>query len=62
MERRIKDAKVALYDITGSQIGDIELRDDIFGVKVNTHVMYEAVKIIWLIKDKELSLLRPEEK
>ncbi|MBP1927307.1 large subunit ribosomal protein L4 [Sedimentibacter acidaminivorans] len=36
--------KVALYDITGSQIGDIELNDDIFGVKVNTHVMYEAVK------------------
>jgi large subunit ribosomal protein L4 len=36
--------KVALYDMTGSQIGDIELNDDIFGVKVNTHVMYEAVK------------------
>jgi large subunit ribosomal protein L4 len=36
--------KVALYDITGSQIGDIELSDDIFGIKVNTHVMYEAVK------------------
>ena len=36
--------KVALYDITGSQIGDIELSDNVFGVKVNTHVMYEAVK------------------
>ena len=36
--------KVALYDITGSQIGDIELNDDVFGVEVNTHVMYEAVK------------------
>jgi large subunit ribosomal protein L4 len=36
--------KVALYDMTGSQIGDIELNDDIFGIKVNTHVMYEAVK------------------
>ncbi|MDD2397832.1 MAG: 50S ribosomal protein L4 [Tissierellia bacterium] len=36
--------KVALYDITGNQIGDVELSDDIFGVKVNTHVMYEAVK------------------
>lgn len=36
--------KVALYDMTGSQIGDIELNDDVFGVKVNTHVMYEAVK------------------
>ncbi len=36
--------KVALYDITGSQIGDVELSDDVFGVEVNTHVMYEAVK------------------
>jgi len=36
--------KVALYDITGSQVGDIELSDNIFGVEVNTHVMYEAVK------------------
>ncbi|KAF5053560.1 50S ribosomal protein L4 [bioreactor metagenome] len=36
--------KVALYDITGSQVGDIQLSDDIFGVEVNTHVMYEAVK------------------
>ncbi len=36
--------KVALYDITGSQIGDVELNDDIFGVEINTHVMYEAVK------------------
>lgn len=36
--------KVALYDITGNQVGDIELNDDIFGVEVNTHVMYEAVK------------------
>lgn len=36
--------KVALYDITGNQVGDIELSDGIFGVEVNTHVMYEAVK------------------
>lgn len=36
--------KVALYDINGSQVGDIELKDDIFGIEVNTHVMYEAVK------------------
>ncbi len=36
--------KVALYDITGSQIGDMELSDDVFGVEVNTHVLYEAVK------------------
>lgn len=36
--------KVALYDINGSQVGDIELSDAIFGVEVNNHVMYEAVK------------------
>ncbi len=36
--------KVALYDINGSQVGDIELNDDIFGIEVNNHVMYEAVK------------------
>ncbi|WP_326908377.1 50S ribosomal protein L4 [Sedimentibacter sp. MB31-C6] len=36
--------KVALYDKTGSQIGDMDLNDNIFGVEVNTHVMYEAVK------------------
>ena len=36
--------KVALYDITGSQVGDIELNDAVFGVEINNHVMYEAVK------------------
>jgi large subunit ribosomal protein L4 len=36
--------KVALYDITGSQIGDVELSNDVFGVEVNNHAMYEAVK------------------
>ncbi|WP_313342746.1 50S ribosomal protein L4 [Sedimentibacter sp.] len=36
--------KVALYDIKGSQVGEIELNDSVFGVEVNTHVMYEAVK------------------
>lgn len=36
--------KVALYDITGNQVGDVDLNDDVFGVEVNNHVMYEAVK------------------
>lgn len=36
--------KVALYDINGSQIGDVELNDEIFGIEVNNHAMYEAVK------------------
>ncbi|HBB28387.1 MAG TPA: 50S ribosomal protein L4 [Clostridiales bacterium] len=36
--------KVALYDINGSQVGDIELSDAIFGIEMNNHAMYEAVK------------------
>ena len=36
--------KVALYDINGSQVGDIELNDAIFGIEMNNHAMYEAVK------------------
>ena len=36
--------KVSLYDITGSQVGDVELSDAVFGAEVNNHVMYEAVK------------------
>lgn len=37
--------KVALYDMSGEQVGDIELKDDVFGIEINTHVMYEAVKV-----------------
>lgn len=36
--------KVALYNVSGQQIGDIELNDDVFGVEVNQHVLYEVVK------------------
>ncbi|WP_041701800.1 50S ribosomal protein L4 [Gottschalkia acidurici] len=36
--------KVALYNVTGEQVGDIELNDSIFGVEVNQHVLYEVVK------------------
>lgn len=36
--------KVALYDILGKQVGDIDLNESVFGIEVNTHVMYEAVK------------------
>jgi large subunit ribosomal protein L4 len=36
--------KVALYNVSGQQIGDIELNDTIFGVEVNQHVLYEVVK------------------
>ncbi len=36
--------KVALYNVSGQQIGDIELNDAVFGAEVNQHVLYEAVK------------------
>ncbi|MBS4535557.1 50S ribosomal protein L4 [Clostridium sp. D2Q-14] len=36
--------KVALYNLSGEQIDDIELKDSIFGVEVNQHVLYEVVK------------------
>ena len=36
--------KVALYNMEGSQIGDIELNESIFGAEVNTNVLHEVVK------------------
>lgn len=35
--------KVAVYDISGSQVGDIELKENIFGIEVNKYVLHEAV-------------------
>ncbi len=35
--------KVALYNVSGEQIGDIELKDDIFGVKINEGAMHDVV-------------------
>lgn len=35
--------KVAIYDITGTQTGEMELSDSVFGVEVNTAVMHQAV-------------------
>jgi large subunit ribosomal protein L4 len=37
-------AKVALYNVTGQAVGEIELNDDVFGIEVNEHAVYEAVK------------------
>lgn len=36
--------KVALYNVSGQQVGDIDLNDSIFGIEVNEHVLYEVVK------------------
>ncbi|MEK3789467.1 MULTISPECIES: 50S ribosomal protein L4 [Paenibacillus] len=35
--------KVALYNISGSQVGEVELNDAIFGIEPNKHVLHEAV-------------------
>lgn len=36
--------KVDVLNVSGQQVGEIELSDNVFGVKVNRHVLYEAVK------------------
>ncbi|KGX85382.1 50S ribosomal protein L4 [Pontibacillus litoralis] len=35
--------KVTLYNQSGSQVGDIELSDSVFGIEPNVHVMNETV-------------------
>ncbi|AGK51893.1 50S ribosomal protein L4 [Bacillus sp. 1NLA3E] len=35
--------KVALYNQSGSQVGEIELNDSVFGIAPNNHVLFEAV-------------------
>ncbi|MBO8178391.1 MAG: 50S ribosomal protein L4 [Bacillus sp. (in: Bacteria)] len=35
--------KVALYNQSGSQVGEIELKDSVFGIEPNKHVLFEAV-------------------
>lgn len=36
--------KVNVYNMLGKEVGEIELSEEIFGVKVNKHVVYEVVK------------------
>lgn len=35
--------KVALYNVSGAQVGEIELSETVFGIEPNTHVLHEAV-------------------
>ncbi|WP_077623965.1 50S ribosomal protein L4 [Sediminibacillus massiliensis] len=35
--------KVALFNQGGSQVGDLELNDSVFGIEPNTHVLHDAV-------------------
>lgn len=37
--------KVALYNMNAEQVGDIELNDTVFGVKVNKEAMHQVVKM-----------------
>lgn len=36
--------KVALYDIKGAQVGEVELSEEVFAAPVNTAVMHEVVR------------------
>ncbi|GGA51588.1 50S ribosomal protein L4 [Paenibacillus physcomitrellae] len=35
--------KVALYNVSGSQVGEVELNDAVFGIEPNKHVLHDAV-------------------
>ncbi|WP_018663959.1 50S ribosomal protein L4 [Heyndrickxia acidiproducens] len=35
--------KVALYNQSGSKVGEIELNDSVFGIEPNEHVLFEAI-------------------
>jgi large subunit ribosomal protein L4 len=35
--------KVALYNVSGSQVGEVELADSVFGIEPHSHVLNEAV-------------------
>jgi large subunit ribosomal protein L4 len=35
--------KVALYNQSGSQVGEVELKDSVFGIEPNEHVLFEAI-------------------
>jgi large subunit ribosomal protein L4 len=35
--------KVSVYNVEGSQVGEIELADGVFGIEPNTHVLHSAV-------------------
>jgi len=35
--------KVALYNQSGSQVGEIELADSVFGIEPNSAVLFDAI-------------------
>lgn len=36
--------KVNVYNISGEQVGEIDLSENVFGAEINQHVLYEVVK------------------
>ena len=36
--------KVALYNVSGEQVGDVELKDSVFGIEINEYVLHDVVK------------------
>lgn len=38
--------KVAVYNMSGAQVGEIELADSVFGIEPNQHVLHEAVVML----------------
>ena len=36
--------KINVLNVSGQNVGEIELNDSIFNIEVNAHVLYEAVK------------------
>ena len=35
--------KVALFNVSGAQVGEIELADSVFGIEPNNYVLHDAV-------------------
>src|SRR5690606_1609358 len=35
--------KVTVFNVSGSQVGELELAENVFGIEPNTHVMHSAV-------------------
>lgn len=50
--------KVTLFNQTGSQVGDIELNESIFGIEPNNHVLFEAIIMQRALYVKELIKLK----
>lgn len=38
-------AKLTVNDLTGAKVGDIEVSDDVFGVEIREHLLWEAVRV-----------------